>query len=149
MAAHATDVLALRIIVRDPVPGVALRMQSGQFNLIEPTSASPTAVVFDFNVRVSLPESDGPVGFYGPVTQGPPAKRFVYINVGSYAGQDGGGWNRRAKIPLTGISAELVRRALAEPGSVLKVSIAGRGRDGTPVCASVKVPPDAWQLGTS
>lgn len=142
----AQQILPLRIIVRDPVPGVRLRLQSGRADLVPPTSESESRVVFDFDVRVALPDGDGPVGFLGPFTQGPPKVRFVYINSGSYAGQAGTCWDRRAKIPLTGIGAELIRCALASEGSVLELSIAGRGRDGGPVCASVKLPPDAWQV---
>ena len=140
------DVVPLRVVVRDPVPGVVLRLQSGRSDLVGPSSVSDAVVVFDFAVRVTLSEADGPVGFFGPFTQGPPRERFVYVNAGRHAGQADSCWDRRAKIPLTGIRPALVRRVLTVPGSVLEVTIAGRGRDGGPVCASVKLPPDAWQV---
>ena len=140
------DVVPLRVVVRDPLPGVVLRFQSGQTNLVSPSSVSDAVVVFDFSVRVTLPDDEGPVGFFGPFSQGPPKERFVYVNAGRHAGQVDTCWDRRAKIPLTGIRPALIRRALTVPGSVLEVSIAGRGRDGGPVCASVKLPPDVWQV---
>lgn len=140
------ELVPVRIVVRNPLPGVELRLQSGRSDLVAPTSASAAATVFDFAVRVALPDADGPVGFFGPFTQGPPSARFVYINAGSRAGQAGTQWDRRAKIPLTGIGAALIRRVLGLPGSVVEVSIEGRGRDGGPVCASVKLAADAWHL---
>ena len=147
MASRQTqDVVPLRVIVRDPVPGVLLRLQSGRTDLVSPSSVSDAAVIFDFAVRVSVPDAEGPVGFFGPFTQGPPKERFVYVNAGRHAGQAGICWDRRAKIPLTGIGPALIRRVLTVPGSVLEVGIAGRGRDGGPVCATVKLPPDAWQV---
>lgn len=145
----AQHLVPLRIVVRDPVPDVELRLQSGQSDLVRPTTASLAAVVFDFPVRIALPDGEGPVGFYGPFTQGPPSQRFVYINAGKRAGQPGSCWDRRAKIPLTGIGAALVRRVLELPGSILEVSIAGRDRNNGPVCASVKLAPDAWHLRSS
>jgi hypothetical protein len=124
-------------------------MQSGRTDLVPPTSESSSRVTFDFSVRAVVGDGDAPVNFLGPFTQGPPKERFVYINTGRRAGQGGTAWDRRAKIPLKGIEADLVRRALASPGGVLEVSIAGRGKDGGPVCATVKLPPEAWQLQPS
>ncbi len=136
----------IRVIVHDPVPGVVLRLQSGRTDLVSPSSVSDTTVIFDFSVCVTLPDAGGPVGFFGPFTQGPPGQRFVYVNAGRHAGQADSCWDRRAKIPLTGIRPALIRHLLKVPGSVLEVGITGRGRDGGPVCASVKLPPDAWQI---
>ena len=143
---QSQDVVPLRVVVRDPVPGVVLRLQSGRTDLVSPSSVSDATVIFDFAVRVTLPDAEGPVGFFGPFTQGPPKERFVYVNAGRHAGQAGSCWDRRAKIPLTGIRPALIRRVLTVPGSVLELGIEGRGRDGGPVCAMVKLPPDAWQV---
>ena len=70
--------------------------------------------------------------------QGPAAGRFVYIDIGSCAGQIGTPWSRRLKIPLTGITADMIRRASGPGDGVLEAHVAGTGRDGTPACASVK-----------
>ncbi len=139
-------VVPVRIIVHDPIPGVELRVQSGRADLVGPSSVSQSAVVFDFPVRVTLPDTDGPVGFFGPFTQGPPRERFVYVNSGRRAGQGTACWDRRAKVPLTDIGPELIRRVLTVAGSVLTVGIPGRGRDGGPICASVKLAAGAWQV---
>lgn len=137
--------LPLRIEVQHPVPGVALMLQSGRDELIPPTASSDTLVRFDLVVRVDLPKGDGSPGFYGPFTQGKPQERFVYICVGKRAGQPRSEWDRRAKIPLGGITTAQVREVLAK-GGVLAVAYAGRGRDGSPTCATVKLPAGAWRV---
>lgn len=138
--------IRLRIIVDDPVPGVYLRLQRGKDELVDATSQTARQVAFNFTARTGTPLPNGAPNFLGPFTQGPPTLRFVYIRVGRSAGQPNTPFDRRAKIPLGGISAELLAQALAKPSSVLEVHIPGRGKDGTPTCASVKVPPGAWKL---
>ena len=138
--------LRLRITVVDPVPGVWHRLQSGRTDLIEPVVSTASEASFDFNVRIGEPLPGGRPNFLGPCTQGPPLERFVYICVGKRAGQPGTPWDRRAKIPLGGISAEEVRAVLEEPGSFLEVRYPGRGRDDGPTCATVRLPPGAWKI---
>ncbi len=137
--------LSLRIEVRDPIPGVALVLQRGKDEIVRPTATSATQVTFDFTVRVDVPPGDAPLGFYGPFTQGKPDERFVYVCVGKRAGQPQSAWDRRAKIPLTGITKAQVREGLAK-GGVLAVAYPGRGRDGGPTCATVKLPAGAWRV---
>jgi hypothetical protein len=138
--------IRLRIIVDDPVPGVLLRLQRGKDELVEATRETAKQVTFDFTARTGTPLRNGAPNFLGPFTQGPPAVRFVYIRVGRSAGQPNTPFDRRAKIPLGGISPELLARALESPGSVLEVHMPGRGRDGTPTCATVSLPPGAWRV---
>ncbi|HPF61358.1 MAG: hypothetical protein KC544_11510 [Gemmatimonadetes bacterium] len=137
--------LPLRIEVTNPLPGVALVLQSGKDGSVPPTATSSAKVTFDFTVRVDLPDDDGTPTFYGPFTQGPPHGRFVYICVGKRAGQYASPWDRRAKIPLGGITATQVREALAIGGR-LALAYPGVGRDGGPTCATVKLPGDAWRV---
>lgn len=140
--------LALRITVVDPVPGVWLRLQSGREDLVEAAVSNAAEVSFDFSVRIGSPQPDGRPTFLGPCTQGPPADRFVYITAGRRAGQAGTPWDRRAKVPLRGISPDQIAAALSRPGSFLEVRYPGRGRDGGPACATVHLPPDGWTLRT-
>jgi hypothetical protein len=137
--------LALRIVVDDPVPGVTLCLQRGRGEYVAPTSATASATTFDFTVRVGPPGPGGAPNFLGPFTQGPPAARFVYINAGQNAGQHDSPWSRRAKIPLSPITAAQVKEALAS-GARLEVHYAGQGRDGGPTCATVRLPDGAWQV---
>ena len=69
----------------------------------------------------------------GPYVQGPPRQRFVYLDIGAYAGQAGSCWSRRMKVPLEGIPAKMLRT-----GGILEARIAGTGRDGGPNCATVR-----------
>ena len=146
MPREAQPELQLRIIVDHPVPDVLLRLQRGKNELHEPTSTSPAQVIFDFSVRVGPPRLGGAPNFLGPFTQGPPDARFVYVNVGKRAGQRDTTWDRRAKVPLTGITATQVKAVLASPRSRLEAHMPGRGANGEPTCATVRLVPGAWRL---
>ena len=71
-------------------------------------------------------------------------RRFVYIAVGTSAGQHASEWSRRAKIDVHGIPADLLAQARA--GRVLEVVLPGRAKDGGPACATVR-PLQAWRIG--
>lgn len=116
-------------------------MQRGQ-SALHPPVASSNALVFEFAVQVDL--SKDPIGLTGEFTQGPPAKRFVYVNSGTYAGESGTSWSRRAKVPITGIPAALDQEAIAS-GHVLQARVQGRAKDGGPFCASVPLLSD-WAV---
>jgi len=69
----------------------------------------------------------------------------VYINTGVRAGQPDSCWDRRAKVPLGGITSDLIAAALA--GDVaLEARIEGTARDGGPACATVPLLGDGWRL---
>ena len=133
--------IKIRLIVTDPHPGAHYAMQRGKSELHSPVALSDP-LVFDFVVQVDM--SKNPIGLTGEFTQGPPSKRFVYINSGSYAGAPGTRWSRRAKVPITGIMAPLVIEAL-DSGQALQARVHGRAKDGGPFCASVPLLSD-WTL---
>lgn len=137
--------LPLRIVMRDPVPGVAIALQrgpSGKASLVWPVESSAEALVFDLDVVVDGSLADGRPRLLGPFVQGPPAGRFVYLTAGTGAGQFASPWTRRAKVPLGGLSWALIE-GLA-PGARLAAHIAGKSRDGGPACASVPLLPPGW-----
>ena len=138
MRAGAQPELTLRIIVRRPPPGVTFAVQRGSAELLPPNAGSSDALVFDLSVRADGVSPSGRPRFLGPFTQGPPTARFVYVNSGQRAGQPGTRWDRRAKIPLTGISAVMVQEAMKDPGARLETEFEGTGKDGGPTCATVK-----------
>jgi hypothetical protein len=137
--------LPLRITVVHPPSGVSFRLQQGKSDLVEPTHVSDDHLSFDFTVRVGGDPTGAP-NFLGPFTQGPPAKRFVYVNSGTLAGQAASRWTRRAKVHLEGISWELIERALSSPGTVLEARITGTARDGGPACATVPLLDGGWRI---
>jgi hypothetical protein len=69
-------------------------------------------------------------------------RRFVYIAIGTSAGQHASEWSRRAKIDVHDIPADLL--APARQGEVLEVVLPGRAKDGGPACATVR-PIRAWR----
>lgn len=124
MAAAVT----LRLIIDDPVPGVRYSLQKDDLPF-EPLTAGDGPV--SFGVPVTL-QPDGRMT--GPfVRREGPQRRFVYIRIGASAGDHAGLWSRRAKIDIHDIPPPLLT-----PGAVLEVHLPGRGKDGSPACATVR-----------
>ncbi len=125
----------LRIIVTDPLPGVAMQVQRGTDELLRPSSDNGKSLVFDFEITVDV--SGGAPNFLGKYAQGPKDSRFVYVNSGTYAGQHPTTWGRRAKLSLMSITKDQVETAL-KTGSRIETTMPGVGRDGGPTCANVR-----------
>jgi hypothetical protein len=140
----AEHVLPIRITVVGPPPGVTFAVQSGRHELIPPSHQDADRLSFDLTVRAS--PTGNSVRFLGPVTQGPPASRFVYVNSGTLAGQPASAWTRRAKVPLTSITPAQVDAVKRSPGTMLEARIAGTSRDGGPACATVPLLDEGWRL---
>ena len=137
--------LPLYVVVDDPVPGVAVALQrgaSGKAELVPPAERTDQALRFDFAVTVDGMLADGRPRLLGPCVQGPPAGRFVYLCIGQSAGQCGSPWSRRAKVPLGGIDWALIEAL--PPDARLAAHFNGRGRDGTPACATVPLLAPGW-----
>lgn len=139
--------LRLRIVLERPPDGVDFALQSGRgkkYDSIQTQRSSGTDLAFDFRVTVGDGPDDGAPNFRGPVTQGPPTARFVYIGVGQYAGQIDSRWGRRIKIPLGGITREMLGRAM-DSGGTLEARVPGTGKDGSPTCATTH-PIGGWNM---
>ena len=133
--------LTLRIVLESPPAGVDFGLQKGRGNdyeTIQTQRSSGSDLRFEFAIRVKIDKDDP--NFLGPFVQGPTGGRFVYIDIGTYAGQLDTCWSRRLKIPLTAITSEMVAA-----GSVLETRVPGTGKDGGPTCATVK-PFAGWKL---
>jgi len=141
MAKHE---ILLRVNVLNPLAGVTMQVQEGKNSLLPPCETKRGRISFEFPVTVDL--SNGKPNFLGKFAQGPKDARFVYVNSGCYAGQAGTEWKRRAKISLMKITAAQLREVIDTPGSKLEVTIEGVGRDGGPVCASVRSAEDGWRI---
>lgn len=147
-AAFVEREITLRILLEAPPPGVDFGLQEGRGNDYETvqTQRSKTSdLTFTFVVRAKQNTSGEPV-FLGPFTQGPPQERFVYLDIGTYAGQNETQWSRRLKIPLRGISWKMVEQASGS-SQVLETRVRGTGRDGGPSCGTIK-PFNGWTLAT-
>ena len=128
--------IPFQIIINDPIAGVAMMIQKGRDELVSPTSRAAREIVFDISIR-GVFENDSP-NFLGPFAQGPKDARFIYVNSGTLAGDAVSCWTRRAKLSLMSITKQQIEKVLADNELVLTTKINGSGRDGGPVCASVK-----------
>ena len=138
--------VTLRIIVLAPLAGVAYGVQDGKgtgYKVSLLQMSTDQDLVFDIQVPVKQLESGQP-NFAGPLAQGPPAARFIYLNIGKSAGQAVSTWNRRLKVPLSGITWAMVEQAASE-NRLLQAKFPGRAKDGGPSCATVQ-PTDGWQV---
>ena len=138
--------LRLRIVLESPPAGVDFGLQLGRgpdSETIQTQRAQGDDLRFDGTVTAKGDRGDGPPNFLGPLTQGPPGGRFLYIDIGKSAGQADSGWDRRLKVPLGGITWELIEVVTADPELVLEARLPGTGRDGGPSCATVH-PPLGW-----
>lgn len=128
--------VAFRVVVSKPLAGVTMMVQRGKNELLGPTHVAKDSISFEFDMTVD--RSDAGLNFLGPFAQGPKDARFVYVNSGSYAGQNPTCWSRRAKLPLMSITDAQIREALATGRSRIECEMPGTGSDGGPTCATVK-----------
>src|SRR3954447_17190393 len=128
--------LTIRIILEQPPSGVDFALQKGTGNNYEPVQkqrSNGKDLTFELQPSLKQNASDSVVAMAGPFVHGPIGQRFVYVDIGTYAGQSDSCWSRRLKIPLNGIPVEVI-----QTGGVLETRVPGTGRDGGPNCATVK-----------
>ena len=138
----------IRLVLVDPPPGIDFGIQRGggaQYEILFVQRRKRGDVVFDFSLTVADNRKDGLPNFKGPFAQGPLASRFIYVDVGTYAGQKDTPWSRRMKVPLQGITWPLIHKAMSKPEHKLSARIPGTGKDGGPSCATVQLLGD-WQV---
>jgi len=141
VAAGAGQVgIRMQIVVANPVPGVLHSLQQDDAPLDPKISVSGEPLTFDFPARVGRAD-DGAAKFYGKQVRAEgKLRRFVYVRVGTLAGDPASGWTRRMKIDIHDIDPALIEAA--EAGALLAGTIDGTGRDGTPACATIR--PVSW-----
>jgi len=142
--------LTLRIVLEKPPPDVDFGLQKGRgssYETIQKQRFKGKDLSFEVAVRVKDVRKDPVPNFLGPMVQGPPGERFIYIDIGTYAGQTETCWSRRLKIPLRGISWEMIDRVLADAESLIETRVPGTGKDGGPTCATVK-PFPGWKFAS-
>lgn len=129
--------ITLRLTIADPVPGVRYSLQNDDAPF-GPVTAKDAPLSFDVPIRLSNDNR-----FLGPfVRREGPTRRFVYIRIGTSAGDHASPWSRRAKIDIHDIPPLLLDRA--REGQTLEVVLPGRGKDGSPACATVR-PATPWR----
>ncbi|SOD91851.1 DUF5990 family protein [Spirosoma fluviale] len=139
--------LTLRIRLESPTVGVDFGLQNGSghnYDILQKQKSAAQDLCFECTVVAKLGADNQP-DFTGPLVQGPPANRFVYINIGKSAGQFDSIWSRRLKVPLRGITAEIVYQTTANSAMLLETNVPGTGKDGGPTCGTVK-PFNGWHI---
>lgn len=136
----------IRIVLVHPSKGVRFAVQRGKADLLLPTYADDETITFDFTVRVGEQQANDAPNFLGPFTQGSVAERFVYVNVGTLAGELDSPWTCRIKVKLAGITQAMLEQVQATPGAVIEGRIAGQTKNGSPPAASVPLLDDGWQV---
>ncbi|MBK9732328.1 MAG: hypothetical protein IPO83_13810 [Chitinophagaceae bacterium] len=139
--------ISIRIILENPPAGVDFGIQMGKGNnyeTIQKQRSNKADLCFEFKVllkesKTSLPD------FAGPYVHGASKERFIYIDIGTNAGQIDSVWSRRLKIPLRDISSETIKLLLDDASLHLETKVPGTGKDGGPNCATVK-PFPGWHL---
>ena len=131
--------VTLRVIVEKPPSGVEFGVQEGHGNdykTVQKQRFTQKDLRFEFPIRVKG-NKDGQPNFLGSFAQGPASGRFIYLDIGTYAGHTNTPWSRRLKIPLAGITWEMIEQA-ADASVVIEARVPGTGRDGGPTCGTVK-----------
>jgi len=125
--------VTLRIILKQPTPGVDFALQKGggsKYEVVQKQRSLPDGdLKFEFPVTVRS-DKDGAPDFFGPFVHGARGDRYLYIDIGTYAGQTNTEWGRRLKVPLSCITRDLINSQFTLVGE-----IPGTGKDGGPSCA--------------
>jgi hypothetical protein len=143
----AAQSITFQVILQTPPAGVDYGIQKGSGNsyeTIQKQRSTGKDLQFEFSITVKTGKDNAP-DFSGAIVQGKRGERFIYIDIGTYAGQQDSIWGRRLKIPLTAITAGSIKKLLADTGLKLVSKVQGTGKDGGPNCATVK-PFDGWHL---
>jgi len=141
--------VTLQVVLIKPTKDVDFGLQQGsgnEYETIQKQRSNGQDLFFKFPVKIKGErKKDLLPKFSGHFVQGPANNKFIYIDIGTYAGQTNTGWSRRLKIPLTGIGWNDIDKLISNPGFILETIVPGTGRDGGPNCATLK-PFDGWHL---
>jgi hypothetical protein len=138
-----TTEINLRIVLKNPIEGTRYGLQKGKGSVYETLQGQlGSGHDLKFNFTIQVKEINGSVPtIIGPFVQGPKGNRFIYIGIGSYAGQTGAVWNGRIKVPLSDAAFENIQSD--KDLYLWSCNIPGRNKDGKPVFATIK-PFEGW-----
>jgi hypothetical protein len=132
--------LTLQIAFEASPQGVLFGIQKGSgshYETIQPQIGNGKTLYFECTIRTKK-DQNGQIDFSGPIVQGPPGIRFIYIDIGTAAGQHGSEWSRRLKIPLSGYLHPGDDLTSLPGGITFQATINAIGKDGSPACGTVK-----------
>jgi len=141
--------LSLHIILQKPPTCIFFGLQKGSGNVVEIVQNQQySSADLEFNLTAEIKgdkQKDALPDFKGPFVQGPKDGRFIYIVIRGIAGSPNELFNGRMKIPLTGITWDIINQTLVNNNPALQTQVAGTGKKGGPNYATVK-PFDGWKL---
>jgi hypothetical protein len=144
MATVKTEV-PIRIVLVNPPAGVLYGIQRGRGSGYDVEFAQQPArgdVTFEFAITAAPGKTSQP-NFTGEYVQGPVGRRFIYVDVGKYAGQQHTPWARRMIVRLDEVTWSMIDKA-TKPRMRLEARIQGTAADGGPSCATVQ-PMGGWK----
>lgn len=134
--------ITLYFVLENAPVGVAFGLQKGRgthYETIQIQSAAEQKQTLYFECPAKISKNrDAPPDFSGDFVQGTKNERFVYLDIGTAAGQLTSVWSRRLKVPLRDITWAMVDTCLTDTTQSLVVHVEGIGKDGTPNCGTVK-----------
>ncbi len=134
--------IRMRIVVEQPVAGVLHSLQEDDAPLDPKRSTAGEPLAFEFPVRVTRPTGEAAAKFSGKqVRREGKERRFVYVRIGTAAGDPASPWTRKMKIDIHDIDPALLGEAMA--GQVLEGRLNGTARYGSPACATIR--PVTWR----
>lgn len=145
---HVEAELHLTIILEAPPAGVDIGVQQGKGNdyqTIQTQRSKGGDLRFECVVTVKDNREDGLPNFLGPLTQGPPTDRFIYLDIGKLAGQASSVWERRIKVPLASLTWKQIEQVTANAALTLEARLPGTAKDGGPSCATLR-PIGGWKV---
>jgi len=141
--------ITLQIVLVKPPEGVDYGVQKGSGNMyetIQKQRSNGADLNFKFLITIKgEPRKDEMPKYSGPIVQGPTGGKFVYIDIGTCAGQVGSIWSRRLKVPLYTITWKDIDAVNKNPKLILETIVPGTAKDGGPNCATVK-PFNGWHV---
>ncbi|HTE32122.1 MAG TPA: DUF5990 family protein [Chryseolinea sp.] len=138
--------IPFRIVLESPTPGCDYGIQNGKgsnYTTSQKTKSDGKNIVFEFIINCRVIDNI-PV-LIGPLVHGPAGDKFIYIDIGTMAGQMDSVWSRRLKIPLTGITNKLIQQCLTDVKLLMEARVPGTGKGGGPNCGTAK-PFAGWEL---
>jgi len=146
MPTSSDRAISLRIIIAEPPDGILYGIQMGSGNSYETLQKQMSGkgdIVFELTIPVKVNKEGSPV-LAGPFVQGAAKDRFLYVDIGSYAGQTGTAHNGRLKIPLPELTEAILKQV--EKGGQLMAHVPGTNpKNGQPSMATVR-PIGEWMV---
>ena len=139
--------IKFRIILEKTPLNVYFGLQKGKgtlYETIQKQLGNEQNLSFEGEMQVKK-TATGSYDFLGDCIQGTTTERFIYIGIGTAAGQLNSIWSRRLKVPLREITAEMMLKLNENDSFWLETKVPAIGKDGTPNCATVK-PFDGWSI---